>query len=66
MTKYKIEQDRKACIGCGVCTSVCPENWVMESDGKAKPIKTEVDEVSGNKDAAENCPVGCIKITEKK
>jgi len=66
MVKFLIEQDRKACIGCGVCISVCPENWVMADDGKAKPIKKEVDDIGGNKDAADNCPVACIRIKERK
>ena len=66
MAKFLIQQNRKACIGCGICVSLCPENWVIADDGKAKPLKTEVDEVGGNKDAEDNCPVGCIKIVEKK
>ena len=66
MAKFTIQHDKKACIGCGLCASVCPENWVMDSDGKAKPLKTEVDEVGNNKDAQDSCPVACIKIIEKK
>ncbi len=61
---YKIVQDRDACIGCGACVSVCPENWEMKDDGKASPIKTEVEELGCNKDAADVCPVQCIKIEE--
>ena len=33
--KYRIEHDRDICIGCSACASVCPEYWVMESDGKS-------------------------------
>ncbi len=60
---FKIIQDREKCIGCGACVSVC-DNWKMDDDGKAKPKKTEVEEVGCNKEAAEICPVQCIKIEE--
>jgi ferredoxin len=61
---YRIIQDREACIGCGACVSVCPENWEMKDDGKSSPIKTEVEEIGCNQDAADICPVQCIKIEE--
>ena len=60
----KIEQDHEKCIGCGNCVAACPENWEMGDDGKASPKKTEVDEVGCNKEAAEGCPVECIKVIE--
>jgi len=60
---FKIIQDREKCVGCGACVSVC-NNWEMGEDGKAKPKKTEVEEVGCNKEAAEVCPVQCIKIEE--
>lgn len=60
----KIEQDHGACIGCGACASICPDNWEMGDDGKAKPIKTSVPAVGCNKEAADACPVQCIKVLE--
>lgn len=62
MAKFKITQDRDACIGCGACAAVCPDNWKMASDGKSKPVKTQVDDISCNKQAADSCPVQCIHI----
>lgn len=58
----KIKFDEKACIGCGACTSVC-DNWVMERN-IAMPKKTEIseNELKGNKEAQDICPVDAIKI----
>lgn len=62
--KYKIKHDLDCCIGCGACMSVCPENWEL-GDAKARPKKTEVDEIGCNQKAADMCPVSCIKIEEE-
>jgi len=71
MAKYRILFDRKACIGSGACTSVCPENWeLVEKNGefKAKPKKLEIseEEYTSNAEAAAICPVECIKIEKIK
>jgi len=64
--KYKVKQKREECIGCGACISICPENWKMEKDGKAKPKKTAITEKEYrcNKEAADVCPVNIIEIEE--
>lgn len=64
MARYKIEQNRDACIGCGACVALCPENWKMMEDGKSAPIKDELDDVGCNQAAANACPVKCIKIVK--
>lgn len=63
MVKYKITQEHEKCIGCGACAAVC-DNWVMASDNKAKPKKTQITEkeYKCNKGAADSCPIGIIKI----
>lgn len=69
MKKYKINQDREACLGCGRCTMVCPENWEMnETDFKTQCKKDIIEEteLANNKIAEEECPVQCIKIEEIK
>ena len=63
MAKIKITQDYDACIGCGACAAICPDNWEMK-DGKAVPRETELEECGCNQQAADSCPVGCIKVEE--
>jgi len=62
MTKFRVEIDKEACIGCGACTSC--DNFELGDDGKAKAKKKELKEVGCSQEAADNCPVQCIKISE--
>ncbi len=69
ITHYKYK-----CIGCAYCVEIAPERWKMnEQDGKSDLIDAKeknmvqtvvVDdfEYHQNKQAAEVCPVGCIKV----
>ena len=58
---FKITIDTEKCIGCGACAAVC-ENFEMK-DNKAHVKKAVVEEEGCNKEAADGCPVQCIKIT---
>ncbi len=60
---HRIVQDVDACIGCGSCAAVCPENWVLRGD-KGVPKSTKIRNVSCNQEAADACPVQCIRIEE--
>jgi len=61
---FKIEVDQGACIGCGACAAQC-DNFEIDSEGKAQPKKKEVKDIGCNQDAADACPVSCIKIIKK-
>ncbi len=63
---FVIKHDKVACIGCGSCAAICPNNWEMTSEGKSNPIEINLDVVGCNKDAEAACPVGAIKIIETK
>jgi len=63
MAKFKIEIDKDECIGCGSCEATCPANFVLKN-GKATAKKAVVEDLGCNKQAADNCPVECIKISK--
>ncbi len=59
----KIIFEREKCIGCNSCQAVCPKYWKVSEDGKADFLGSgELDEVDCNQEAADSCPVQCIKI----
>ena len=75
----EVIHERTICIGCGACAVLCPKHWEMADDGKATLKKSErtkngeniidtivLDENEGNAEAAESCPVDCIRVKEEK
>jgi len=62
----KVLVDKGSCIGCGLCVDVCSQVFSMEQDGKAvaKDALVPPDIEASCRDAAQQCPVEAIKITE--
>jgi ferredoxin len=63
----KIIHEREKCIGCGSCAALCPKYWEMAQDQKSKLLKAknyelEIKEVGCNQEAADSCPVQCIRV----
>jgi len=61
----KIILEREKCIGCGTCQAVCQKYWKLAGDGKVDylgPQDLAEKEIGCNKEAAEACPVQCIRI----
>jgi ferredoxin len=58
--------DEDTCIGCCLCVELCPQVFSMEQDGKAvaKDMLVPLDTEASCRDAAQQCPVEAIKITE--
>lgn len=61
--KATIERD--GCIGCGLCTGVCPEVFGMADDGFAEVIAEPTQAtIDSAKEAAEGCPATVITVEE--
>ena len=59
----KVTGDQDTCIGCGVCTSVCPDVFELNDEGKAQVIDGADCEAAGCvEDAASQCAVEAINI----
>ncbi len=56
--------DKDVCIGCGLCSGICPEVFDMDSDGKAVAVASEIvaNVLSSAKEAADQCPVAAIIV----
>ena len=64
MPKYEVIINEEACIGCGTCVALCPDNFLLKGD-KAIVAKKEVENIDCISDAASSCPVQCITTEEK-
>ena len=55
--------DRSNCIGCGVCTDLCPDVFRMADDNLAE-VYGEISEsnVDAAKEAESSCPVSVITV----
>ena len=69
----KIILGKSKCIGCGSCVALCPKFFEIDEEGKARlkgaqfDSKTEKETLEISKpecakEAAEVCPVQCIKV----
>ncbi len=59
---HKITVDQDKCIGCGACEATCPGSFKL-TDGKAHPVKAEVEKLTCENDAMAGCPVNAISIS---
>ncbi len=64
--RMKAHVDPEICIGCTLCTSICPEVFSMKGDKAVADPKPVPDEAKDScRSAAEECPVTAITITEE-
>ena len=61
----KVSINKEDCVGCGLCVDDCPDVFEMQEDVAAVKVE-EVPEnlVNAVKEAAENCPVDAIIVSE--
>jgi len=60
----EVKVDKKNCVGCGACVSLCSKYFELDSEGKSKVKKEKVDpkDEKSVREAVESCPVGAISI----
>lgn len=58
--------DKNVCIGCGLCSSICPNVFSMGEDGLAVAITAPVptNEEGNTQEACDSCPVNAIRIID--
>ena len=57
--------DPDLCIGCTQCAGICPEVFSMEGTlAVAQPGELSGEQVPAAIDAAQNCPVSAITVSE--
>ncbi len=57
---------KKRCIGCGLCTDICPSVFKMTVKVYAEVYRKEVPPkyIKNAHEAKENCPVSIISLSE--
>ena len=61
----KVSINKEDCVGCGLCVDDCPDVFEMQEDVAAVKVeKVPENLVNAVKEAAENCPVDAIIISE--
>lgn len=53
--------DRDQCVGCELCTKVCPHGVLMMADGKASIV--EIDQCMECGACSRNCPTAAIAVS---
>ena len=56
--------DPNLCIGCGLCTQLCPKVFELQSDGKSKAINPTGDTTDAIQKAIGACPVIAISLKD--
>jgi len=61
----KVSINKEDCVGCGLCADGCPDVFEMPEDVAAVKAEEVLENlVNAVKEAAENCPVDAIIISE--
>lgn len=61
----RVSVEREDCIGCGLCAATCPEIFRIADDGRSEAYQQPTpDQEACAKEAAENCPVSVIYVSE--
>lgn len=55
--KYFVNE---TCVGCGLCTGICPDVFEMTDEGFARALDVDTNN-SAAREAMDSCPVGAIE-----
>lgn len=66
MSILRARVDADKCIACGLCIEACPAVFEAEDDGRAvvRIASVPTEEVAACREAAAQCPVEAIVLTE--
>ena len=62
----KAAVNAETCIGCALCTTICPEVFEMDGNGTLAVVKAPTvpqDQQALCRDAADQCPVTAIVLS---
>lgn len=62
--KYRVEVVKNNCIGCGTCTAMAPNTFVLDDQGKTVIKEGAADAPEIILTAAQSCPSEAIIITD--
>lgn len=61
----KASVDKSGCIACGLCVSICPEVFRIDSDGLAEAYAEVTGNLEGSAaEARDGCPVSVINLED--
>ena len=57
--------DRSSCLGCGLCTEICPQVFRLADDGLSEAYaQIGALDLSAAEEARDNCPASVISLTD--
>jgi ferredoxin len=64
--RIAIEVDRALCYGFGDCVDTLPDVFVLDEENKARVIDPDAADIEEILEAAQNCPVDAIIVTDER
>lgn len=64
MNTWRIEIDRSACRGAGICATVAPGRFVVDDSLRSSAVHPVVDPDDAVLDATESCPLSAITVID--
>lgn len=58
----RIDVDREACIGSGVCLVYAPGTFVHDDDAKAVVVYDATDDLEAVQNAVQGCPTRALRL----